>query len=217
MWSVTTGTREDILLGSAELQEIKTTSTRKVQEGGNPQMDLQDQWLIDSGCSRHMTGNMSYLTDYEEIDEGYFAFGWNPKGGKITGKGKARKVLKVNAARHNLLMLDEAVYKELGDKLDRMKLDEFMALRTNLQNGVLDLEKTKTTQQNEIATQQQEIASEKEDEDITLVSVQDDDDKEMFDVDNLVSDEVFVAGQHENVVEEVVNADQVSTAAVKPT
>ncbi|GJV42686.1 ribonuclease H-like domain-containing protein [Tanacetum coccineum] len=35
---------------------------------GNPQMDLQDQGVIDSGCSRHMTGNMSYLTDYEEID-----------------------------------------------------------------------------------------------------------------------------------------------------
>ncbi|GJY93400.1 putative ribonuclease H-like domain-containing protein [Tanacetum coccineum] len=54
---------------------------------GNPQMDLQDQGVIDSGCSRHMTENMSYLTDYEEIDGGYVAFGGNPKGGKITGKG----------------------------------------------------------------------------------------------------------------------------------
>ncbi|GJZ89665.1 hypothetical protein Tco_0661447 [Tanacetum coccineum] len=35
---------------------------------GNLQMDLQDQGVIDSGCSRHMTGNMSYLIDYEEID-----------------------------------------------------------------------------------------------------------------------------------------------------
>ncbi|GJX14966.1 ribonuclease H-like domain-containing protein [Tanacetum coccineum] len=53
---------------------------------GNPQMDLQDQGVIDSGCSRHMTGNMSYLTNYEEIDRGYVAFGGNPKGGKIIGK-----------------------------------------------------------------------------------------------------------------------------------
>ncbi|GJR10442.1 hypothetical protein Tco_0793094, partial [Tanacetum coccineum] len=37
---------------------------------GNPQMDVQDKGVIDSGCSRHMTGNMSYLTDYEEIDRG---------------------------------------------------------------------------------------------------------------------------------------------------
>ncbi|GKA65201.1 putative ribonuclease H-like domain-containing protein [Tanacetum coccineum] len=56
-------------------------------KAGNPQMDLQDQGVIDSGCSRHMTGNMSYLIDYEEIDGGYVAFGGNPKGGKITGRG----------------------------------------------------------------------------------------------------------------------------------
>ncbi|GJX09890.1 putative ribonuclease H-like domain-containing protein [Tanacetum coccineum] len=53
---------------------------------GNPQMDLQDQGVIDSGCSRHMTGNMSYLTDIGEIDGGYVAFGSNPKGRKITGR-----------------------------------------------------------------------------------------------------------------------------------
>ncbi|GJU35174.1 ribonuclease H-like domain-containing protein [Tanacetum coccineum] len=53
---------------------------------GNLQMDLQDQGVINSGCSRHMTGNMSYLTNYEEIDGGYVTFGGNPKGGKIIGK-----------------------------------------------------------------------------------------------------------------------------------
>ncbi|GJY54282.1 retrovirus-related pol polyprotein from transposon TNT 1-94 [Tanacetum coccineum] len=52
---------------------------------GNPQIDLQDQGVIDNGCSRHMTWNMSNLTDFEEIDGGYIAFGGNPKGGKITG------------------------------------------------------------------------------------------------------------------------------------
>ncbi|GJR75124.1 putative ribonuclease H-like domain-containing protein [Tanacetum coccineum] len=57
-----------------------------VLDHGNPQIDLQDQGVIDSGCSRHMTGNMSYLTDYEEIDGGYVAFGGNPKRGKIIGK-----------------------------------------------------------------------------------------------------------------------------------
>ncbi|GJV83936.1 putative ribonuclease H-like domain-containing protein [Tanacetum coccineum] len=53
---------------------------------GNLQMDLQDKGVIDSGCSRHIIGNISYLTDYEEIYGGYVAFGANPKGGKITGK-----------------------------------------------------------------------------------------------------------------------------------
>ncbi|GJR84102.1 hypothetical protein Tco_0154887 [Tanacetum coccineum] len=55
-------------------------------KNGNPQMDLQDQGVIDNRCSRHMTGNMSYLTNYKKIDEGYVAFGGNPKGGKITGR-----------------------------------------------------------------------------------------------------------------------------------
>ncbi|GKD23412.1 hypothetical protein Tco_1225115, partial [Tanacetum coccineum] len=33
-----------------------------------------------------MTGNMFYLTDFEEIDRGYVAFGGNLKGGKITSR-----------------------------------------------------------------------------------------------------------------------------------
>nr|GEZ64661.1 putative ribonuclease H-like domain-containing protein [Tanacetum cinerariifolium] len=54
---------------------------------GNPQNALKDKGVIDSGCSRHMTGNMSYLSDFEELNGGYVAFGGNPKGGKIFGKG----------------------------------------------------------------------------------------------------------------------------------
>ncbi|GKC31577.1 hypothetical protein Tco_1038871 [Tanacetum coccineum] len=55
------------------------------------------------------------------------------------------------------------------------------------------------------------------DEDITLVNVQDDADNEMFDVNALNGEEVFVAGQNENVVEEVVDVVQVSTAATTVT
>nr|GEU37885.1 hypothetical protein [Tanacetum cinerariifolium] len=36
--------------------------------------------VIDNGCSRHMTRNVSYLFDYEEINDGYVSFGGNPKG-----------------------------------------------------------------------------------------------------------------------------------------
>ncbi|GJS89651.1 putative ribonuclease H-like domain-containing protein [Tanacetum coccineum] len=39
---------------------------------------------------KHMTGNKSFLTDYQEIDGGFVAFGESPKGGKITRKGKIR-------------------------------------------------------------------------------------------------------------------------------
>ncbi|GJU66721.1 ribonuclease H-like domain-containing protein [Tanacetum coccineum] len=50
-------------------------------------VDPQDQGIFDSGCSRHMTGNKSYLTDYQDIDGGFVAFAGSPKGGKITRKG----------------------------------------------------------------------------------------------------------------------------------
>nr|GEY90385.1 ribonuclease H-like domain-containing protein [Tanacetum cinerariifolium] len=40
-----------------------------------------DQGIFDSGCSKHMTGNESFLTEYQEIDGGFVAFGGSPKGG----------------------------------------------------------------------------------------------------------------------------------------
>ncbi|GKB29853.1 hypothetical protein Tco_0869254 [Tanacetum coccineum] len=130
-------------------------------------------------------------------------------------------------ARGNTLRSDE----------DRLKLNELMELCTTLQTRVLDLEKTKTTQQNEIdslkrrvkklekkrkdlgedVSKQGRINAIDADEDITLVNVQDDADNEMFDVNVLNGEEVFVAGQNENVVEEVVDAAQVSTAATTVT
>ncbi|GKB49693.1 hypothetical protein Tco_0900446 [Tanacetum coccineum] len=57
-------------------------------KNSNPQLKLQEKGVIDSGCSRHITGNKSYLSYYKEIDGGFVAFGGDPKGGRITGKGK---------------------------------------------------------------------------------------------------------------------------------
>nr|GEU41925.1 hypothetical protein [Tanacetum cinerariifolium] len=63
---------------------LKVTAVKVLQ--GNPQHALKDKGVIDSGCLRHMTGNMSYLSDFEELNGGYVAFGGNPNGGKIFGK-----------------------------------------------------------------------------------------------------------------------------------
>nr|GEU79091.1 putative ribonuclease H-like domain-containing protein [Tanacetum cinerariifolium] len=141
---------------------------------------------------------------------------------------------------------DEAVHKELGDSLVRAtitassleaKCQETMK-DTIAQTRVLDLEKTKTTQCNEIdslkrrvkklekrnrdeenlgkdaSKQGRRIDAINADEDITLVN---DADKEMFDVDDLGGEEVFVARKNDNVVEEVVNDAQVSTVATTVT
>ncbi|GJV50167.1 hypothetical protein Tco_1440379 [Tanacetum coccineum] len=62
-------------------------------------------------------------------------------------------------------------YTLRSDK-DRLKLDELMALCTTLQNRVLDLEKTKASQHNEIASLKRRVKKleKKIDEEITLVS-----------------------------------------------
>nr|GEX47997.1 hypothetical protein [Tanacetum cinerariifolium] len=52
---------------------------------GNSQNVIDDKDYWDSGCSWHMTGNISYLSDYEPYDGGYVSFGQG--GCKITGKG----------------------------------------------------------------------------------------------------------------------------------
>nr|GEW77689.1 hypothetical protein [Tanacetum cinerariifolium] len=73
-------------------QIVLVVSAAQGKQGtwGNPQLALQDKKVIDSGCSRHMTRNISYLSDFKELNGGYVAFGGNPKGGKITGKGKIK-------------------------------------------------------------------------------------------------------------------------------
>nr|GEW54335.1 ribonuclease H-like domain-containing protein [Tanacetum cinerariifolium] len=59
-------------------------------KAGHSHKQIKDQGYFNSGCSRHMTGNISYLTNFKEFDEGYVAFGGGSKGGKITGKGTIR-------------------------------------------------------------------------------------------------------------------------------
>ncbi|GJZ70893.1 hypothetical protein Tco_0634744, partial [Tanacetum coccineum] len=48
---------------------------------GNPQQkEYKEKGVIDSGCSRHMTRNKCYLTEYEDYDGGFVSF--------VDGKGR---------------------------------------------------------------------------------------------------------------------------------
>ncbi|GJS61906.1 hypothetical protein Tco_0656690 [Tanacetum coccineum] len=47
---------------------------------------LNDKGLVDSGCSRHMTGNIAHLSDFKDFDGGYVTFGGGAYGGRITGR-----------------------------------------------------------------------------------------------------------------------------------
>ncbi|GJU03455.1 putative ribonuclease H-like domain-containing protein [Tanacetum coccineum] len=86
---------EDIFQ-SNDLQATDKPSFKKIEftnarnESGNPQQALKYKGMFDSGCSRHMTGNKALLTDYQDIDGGFVAFGGSTRGGKITCIGKIR-------------------------------------------------------------------------------------------------------------------------------
>nr|GEW66593.1 hypothetical protein [Tanacetum cinerariifolium] len=71
-------------------QYARMTLPNPKRHVGNPQHALKDKGVLDSRCSRHMRRNMSYLSDFEELNGGYVAFGGNPKGEKISRKGKIR-------------------------------------------------------------------------------------------------------------------------------
>nr|GEX93739.1 ribonuclease H-like domain-containing protein [Tanacetum cinerariifolium] len=68
--------------------EIKTakdkTAKPTVKYAGMYSKPSKSSNVRDSGCSRHMTGNISYLSNYEPFDGGYVSFGQG--GCKITGK-----------------------------------------------------------------------------------------------------------------------------------
>ncbi|GKF32373.1 hypothetical protein Tco_0102171 [Tanacetum coccineum] len=59
---------------------------------GNPSnpmsnSQLNDKGFVDSGCSRHMSGNIALLLYFKDFDRGYVTFGGGANGGRITGKG----------------------------------------------------------------------------------------------------------------------------------
>nr|GEW62746.1 ribonuclease H-like domain-containing protein [Tanacetum cinerariifolium] len=57
---------------------------------GNTQQAVKYKGMFESRCSRHMIGNKAFLTDYQDIDGGFVAFGGSTRGGKITSISKIR-------------------------------------------------------------------------------------------------------------------------------
>nr|GEX18785.1 uncharacterized mitochondrial protein AtMg00810-like [Tanacetum cinerariifolium] len=92
---VSTVTRKFLTVDS-KFSTVKSTSTADLGnkgKAGNSQNNIDDKGYWDIGCSRHMTGNISYLSDYEPYDGGYVSFGQG--GGKITGKSIIRTDFKL--------------------------------------------------------------------------------------------------------------------------
>ncbi|GJS30638.1 putative ribonuclease H-like domain-containing protein [Tanacetum coccineum] len=48
---------------------------------------LNDKGFVDSGCSRHMSGNIAHLSYFKDFDGGYVTFGGGANGGRNNSKG----------------------------------------------------------------------------------------------------------------------------------
>ncbi|GJS46715.1 putative ribonuclease H-like domain-containing protein [Tanacetum coccineum] len=94
---------------------VKDTTARDRALGNPQQKEYKKKGVIDSGCSRHMTGNKCYLTKYEDYDCGFVSFGDGK--GRISGKGKIKT---------GTLDFDNGIKKE------------FSVARTPQQNGVAE-------------------------------------------------------------------------------
>ncbi|GJT15557.1 hypothetical protein Tco_0874263 [Tanacetum coccineum] len=73
---------------------------------GNPKILLQDHAVVDSGCSSHMTGNKAYLSDYEDFNGGFVAFG--SSSGKDKGPTQEYIKLPLQPHRTRILVKDVA-------------------------------------------------------------------------------------------------------------
>nr|GEV00532.1 retrovirus-related Pol polyprotein from transposon TNT 1-94 [Tanacetum cinerariifolium] len=71
-----------------EKRMAKQAALTKSKNKDDPHKALKDKEIIDSGCSRHMTGNKAHLIDYQEFKGGSVAFEGSNR--RITGKGKIK-------------------------------------------------------------------------------------------------------------------------------
>nr|GEX92310.1 ribonuclease H-like domain-containing protein [Tanacetum cinerariifolium] len=75
---------QQVIIGESK-EILGTKSSTTIDE---PHKALKDKGIVDSGCSRHMTGNKAYLVGYQKFKGCSVAFGGS--NGRITGKGKIK-------------------------------------------------------------------------------------------------------------------------------
>ncbi|GJR29381.1 ribonuclease H-like domain-containing protein [Tanacetum coccineum] len=80
-----------------------------VDKKGKPQQ--YDTRFVDSGCSRNMTGNIAYLSNFKKFNRGYVTFGGGAHGGRISGESMLwyRRLGHINFKNINKLVKDNLV------------------------------------------------------------------------------------------------------------
>ncbi|GJY46057.1 putative ribonuclease H-like domain-containing protein [Tanacetum coccineum] len=74
-------------VNTAEVNAVSAVGGKR-ETADYPHRALKNKGIVDSGCSRHMTGNKAYLAEYQDFNGGPVAFGGSK--GYITGKGKIK-------------------------------------------------------------------------------------------------------------------------------
>ncbi|KAJ0525574.1 putative RNA-directed DNA polymerase [Helianthus annuus] len=120
------GERFEFNISTAEMQQFADAEAKRLEENSVENeacafmAGIEEQlkraiyiWYIDSGCSRHMTGNKELLNNFKQIRGGYVNFA-GEKGGYITGEGSVsngkitlHKVNYVEELKHNLMSVSQ--------------------------------------------------------------------------------------------------------------
>ncbi|GJY78608.1 putative ribonuclease H-like domain-containing protein [Tanacetum coccineum] len=91
-------------------QNINTVRARGFNDSNS---QLNDKGFVDSGCSRHMSGNIAHLSDFKDFDGGYVTFGGGANGAELLAKLKGRIGLSYAAA--GTMLADSKYYYILGE------------------------------------------------------------------------------------------------------
>ncbi|GAV83509.1 hypothetical protein CFOL_v3_26956, partial [Cephalotus follicularis] len=81
-------------------EEVAQIALMALEEQEEEESD-ETQWYLDSGCSKHMTGDKSLFVKYEPKEGGEVTFGDNAKG-KIKGVGS---IGNLKTSIHNVLFV----------------------------------------------------------------------------------------------------------------
>ncbi|GJZ41969.1 retrovirus-related pol polyprotein from transposon TNT 1-94 [Tanacetum coccineum] len=119
---------------------------------GNPEEDLKDYAIIDSGCSGSMTGDKDKLSDFKEFKGGYVAFGNDSKDKECLILSPSSMFLSedwANSTGPSCKKIEEKNCQRTSELLHRSCLDLFQLERVNRKQREYSI--ARTPQQNGVA------------------------------------------------------------------
>nr|GEY54164.1 ribonuclease H-like domain-containing protein [Tanacetum cinerariifolium] len=143
-----TGASSSTILSKPAIKFVKAAErpTEIKTNKGNSHNNIDDKGYWDSGCSRHMIGNISYLSDYDPFDGGYVSFGQG--GCKITSKGTIKTGKLEFENMEHTQKRDPAVNIDWWLHARMVVLDHFMPFIDQFREGVYNFADILTKENN---------------------------------------------------------------------